>query len=77
MDSGTRRSQRDYTLAFKLSVVDQVEKSEWGYEEAQRRYAHSGVDHDSSPLILTHLHGLGVVSDQDLITYCLESNIFK
>lgn len=26
MDSGKRRSQRDYTLSFKLAVVDQVEK---------------------------------------------------
>ncbi|RML39715.1 hypothetical protein ALQ95_05512 [Pseudomonas syringae pv. ribicola] len=25
MDSGKRRSQRDHTLAFKLSVVDQFE----------------------------------------------------
>jgi hypothetical protein len=32
MDSGKRRSQRDYTLAFKLSVVDQVEKGELGYK---------------------------------------------
>lgn len=38
MDSGKRRSQRDYTLAFKLSVVDQVEKGELSYKEAQRRY---------------------------------------
>ncbi len=34
MDSGKRRSQRDYTLAFKLSVVDQVEKGELSYKEA-------------------------------------------
>lgn len=26
MESAKRRSQRDYTLTFKLSVVDQVEK---------------------------------------------------
>ena len=38
MDSGKRRSQRDYTLAFKLSVVDQVEKGELSYKEAQRRF---------------------------------------
>ncbi len=25
MESGKRRSQRDYTLGFKLAVVDQVE----------------------------------------------------
>ncbi|WP_153016071.1 helix-turn-helix domain-containing protein, partial [Pseudomonas syringae] len=42
MDSGKRRSQRDYTLAFKLSVVDQVEKGELSYKEAQRRYGIQG-----------------------------------
>ncbi|WP_457266326.1 hypothetical protein [Pseudomonas sp. P5_C3] len=26
MDTGAKRSQRDYELTFKLSVVDQVEK---------------------------------------------------
>ena len=38
MDSGKRRSQRDYTLAFKLAVVDQVEKGELSYKDAQARY---------------------------------------
>ena len=42
MDTGTKRSQRDYTLAFKLSVVDQVEKGELSYKEAQRRYGIQG-----------------------------------
>ena len=28
MEQGFRRSQRDYSLAFKLSVVEQVEKGE-------------------------------------------------
>jgi hypothetical protein len=27
MESGKKRSQRDYTLTFKLSVVDQVERA--------------------------------------------------
>ncbi|CRM26851.1 hypothetical protein [Pseudomonas sp. 37 R 15] len=34
MESAKRRSQRDYTLTFKLSVVDQVEKGELSYKEA-------------------------------------------
>ena len=38
MKSRERRSQRDYTLAFKLSVVDQVEKGEMSYKQAQYRY---------------------------------------
>jgi transposase len=30
-----KRSQRDYTLAFKLSVVDQVEKGELSYADTK------------------------------------------
>ena len=30
-----RRSQRDYTMSFKLSVVSQVEKGEMTYKQAQ------------------------------------------
>lgn len=29
--------QRDYTLAFKLSAIDQVEKGEASYREARKR----------------------------------------
>jgi len=42
MDSGVRRSQRDCTLAFKLAVVDQVEKGELSYKDAQTRYGIQG-----------------------------------
>lgn len=34
MKSTIRRSQRDYSLAFKLSVVDQVERGELTYKKA-------------------------------------------
>ncbi|WP_397451101.1 IS3 family transposase [Pseudomonas sp. NA-150] len=54
MESGKRRSQRDYTLAFKLSVVDQVEKGELGYKEAQRRY---GIQGRSTVLVWLRKHG--------------------
>lgn len=54
MDSGKRRSQRDYTLAFKLSVVDQVEKGELSYIQAQRRYRIQGR---STVLALLRKHG--------------------
>ncbi len=40
METRERRSQRDYTLAFKLSVVDQVEKGEMTYKQAQHRYGY-------------------------------------
>lgn len=33
-----RRTQRDYSLIFKLSVVDQVEKGVMIYREAQDKY---------------------------------------
>lgn len=38
MQSISKRTQRDYSLAFKLSVVDQVEKGEMTYIQAQDRY---------------------------------------
>jgi transposase len=37
MQSGNKRTQRDYTLAFKLAVVEQVEKGELSYKQAQQR----------------------------------------
>ncbi|PQV44045.1 hypothetical protein B0G83_104475, partial [Paraburkholderia sp. BL21I4N1] len=42
METGSKRTQRDYTLAFKLSVVEQVEKGELSYKDAQRRYGIQG-----------------------------------
>jgi len=42
MKSTIRRSQRDYSLAFKLSVVDQVERGELTYKKAQERYGIQG-----------------------------------
>ncbi|MFJ7316824.1 helix-turn-helix domain-containing protein [Pseudomonas sp. NPDC098747] len=54
MDTGGRRSQRDYTLTFKLSVVDQIEKGELSYKEAQRRY---GIQGRSTVLVWLRKHG--------------------
>lgn len=42
MEQGINRTQRDYSLAFKLSVVAQVEKGELTYKEAQQRYGIRG-----------------------------------
>jgi len=53
MESRERRSQRDYTLAFKLSVVDQVEMS-LSYKQAQYRY---GIQGRSTVLIWLRKHG--------------------
>jgi transposase-like protein len=42
MTTRVKRTQRDYTLSFKLAVVDQVEKGEMSYKEAQDRYGVQG-----------------------------------
>ena len=54
MAAGVRRSQRDYTLTFKLAVVDQVEKGEMSYKEAQARY---GIQGRSTVLVWLRKHG--------------------
>lgn len=54
MESGIKRTQRDYTLAFKLSVVDQIEKGELTYKEAQHRY---GIQGRSTVLVWLRKHG--------------------
>lgn len=54
MKSTERRSQRDYTLAFKLSVVDQVEKGDLTYKQAQTRY---GIQGRSTVLVWLRKHG--------------------
>ncbi len=42
MNSTTKRTQKDYSLAFKLAVVDQVEKGELTYKQAQDCYGIQG-----------------------------------
>ena len=51
---GNRRSQRDYSLAFKLQVVGQVEKGELTYKRAQRHY---GIQGRSTVLVWLRKHG--------------------
>lgn len=54
MESGVKRTQRDYTLAPKLSVVEQVEKGELTYKQAQERY---GIQGRSTVLVWLRKHG--------------------
>lgn len=54
MESGSKRTQRDYTLAFKLAVVEQVEKGELTYKQAQARY---GIQGRSTLLVWLRKHG--------------------
>ena len=54
MDARIKRTQRDYTRAFKLSVVEQVEKGELTYKQAQERY---GIQGRSTVLSWLRKHG--------------------
>lgn len=54
MNPRIKRTQRDYTLAFKLSVVEQVEKGELTYNQAQNRY---GIQGRSTVLVWLRKHG--------------------
>lgn len=49
-----RRTQRDYNLGFKLAVVNQVEKGEMTYKQAQRAY---GIQGRSTVLVWLRKHG--------------------
>jgi len=54
MEQGVKRTQRDYSLSFKLAVVDQVEKGELTYRQAQERY---GIQGRSTVLVWLRKHG--------------------
>lgn len=58
MDNSTlkrrKRTQRDYNLGFKLAVVEQVEKGEMTYKQAQDTY---GIQGRSTVLVWLRKHG--------------------
>jgi len=54
MDTWVKRTQRDYTLAFKQAVVEQVEKGELSYKQAQDRY---GIQGRSTVLVWLRKYG--------------------
>jgi transposase len=54
MGAWIKRTQRDYTMAFKLAVVEQIEKGEMTYKEAQTRY---GIQGRSTVLTWLRKHG--------------------
>lgn len=54
MTTTPKRTQRDYSFAFKLAVVDQVEKGELTYKQAQSKY---GIQGRSTVLIWLRKHG--------------------
>lgn len=53
-ESRKKRTQGDYTMAFKLGVVNQVEKGEFTYKQAQRHY---GIQGKSTVLTWLRKHG--------------------
>lgn len=42
MGQGVKRAQRDYSLTFKLALVEQIEKGELTCRQAQTRYGIQG-----------------------------------
>lgn len=40
--SGKKRTQRDYSLAFKLQVVGEIERGELNYDQADKKYGIRG-----------------------------------
>lgn len=51
---GKKRTQRDYNLGFKLTLVSRIEKGEMTYKQAQRIY---GIQGRSTVLVWLRKHG--------------------
>ena len=49
-----KRTQRDYTLAFKLQVIHEVEAGDLTYKQAQKKY---GIQGKSTVLVWLRKHG--------------------
>ncbi|WP_169045907.1 IS3 family transposase [Aeromonas salmonicida] len=54
MGQGVKRTQRDYSLTFKLALVEQIGKGELTYKQAQARY---GIQGRSTVLVWLRKHG--------------------
>lgn len=52
--SNGKRTQRDYSLAFKLQIIGEVEKGTFTYKQAQRHY---GIQGRSTVLVWLRKHG--------------------
>lgn len=50
----SKRTQRDYSLAFKLQVVDEVEKGHLTWKQSQNKY---GIQGKSTVLVWLRKHG--------------------
>ena len=49
-----KRTQKDYTMAFKLGIVSRVEKGEFTYKQAQQHY---GIQGRSTVLVWLRKYG--------------------
>jgi len=49
-----KRTQKDYSLPFKLQVIEEVEKGQLSYKQAQRKY---GIQGRSTVLVWLRKHG--------------------
>jgi len=54
-EQSKKRSQRDYSLAFKLQVIKEVEKGELSYKQAQKKY---GIQGRSTVLVWIRKHSI-------------------
>lgn len=50
----SKRTQKDYSLAFKLQIVDEIEKGHLTYKQSQKKY---GIQGRSTVLIWLRKHG--------------------
>jgi transposase len=50
----SRKTQRDYSLAFKLQIVDEIEKGFLTYKQSQKKY---GIQGRSTVLVWLRKHG--------------------
>lgn len=71
-----KRTQQDYSLAFKLALVDQVEKGECTYRQAQEQY---GIQGASTVLVWLRKHGRldwskGTPTQTDVVTHMKTPN---
>lgn len=54
LNKAKKRSQKDYSLGFKLGLVSRIEKGEMTYKQAQRIY---GIQGRSTVLVWLRKHG--------------------
>jgi transposase len=50
----TKRTQKDYSLAFKLQIIEEIEKGVLSYKQAQKKY---GIQGKSTVLVWLRKHG--------------------